>query len=292
MSLHKTLKTLSARCQSLIIPKVHTMDSQRPFPFQKLPIEIRLMVYECLPVQIKRHDFNTSSNTIGSSSKGRSFTTVSKYVDLSMLLTCRQVHAEASAIMRKKLLDILETPPRWVIDLSQGVSIHKSGGPLWHISRYLARRAVKARTALGGVPYLGTGMGAGGARYNPENDPDYATLARMTELWFRSLDHQRTTADLVPSIEIAIRAPKECISGATIGTLRLLAKALFEEHGGFRFVLRRVVEDYPVCLENMSARETKAIEFGHNRGDAIRAVFGLAIEAAEFEEQWSTGGYY
>ncbi|KAH4855833.1 hypothetical protein HBI55_057340 [Parastagonospora nodorum] len=291
MALHKTLKTFSARFQSLIIPKAHTMDSQRPFPFQKLPIEIRLMVYECLPVQIKRHDFNTSTNT-PASSKGRSFTTVSKYLDLSILQTCRQVHAEASAIMRKKVLDILETPPRWIIDLSQGVSIHKSGGPLWHISRYLARRAVKARKALGGVPYLGTGMGAGGARYNPESDPDYAKLARMTELWFRSLDHQRATTDSVPSIEVAIRAPKECIPGATVGTLRQLAKALFEEHGGFRFVLRRVAEDYPICPESMSARETKAIEFGHSRGDAVRAVFGSGIEAAEFEEQWSNGSYY
>jgi hypothetical protein len=268
------------------------MDPQQPFPFQKLPIEIRLMIYECLPVQIKRHVFNTSSNTIGSSSKGRSFTTVSKYIDLSILLTCRQIHAEASAIMQKKLLDILDTPPRWIIDLSQGVSIHKSGGPLWHISRYLARRAVKARKALGGVPYLGTGMGAGGARYNPENDPDYAKLARMTELWFRSLDHQRTTTNMVPSIEIAVRAPQESIPGATVGTLRLLAKALFEEHGGFRFVLRRLTDDYPSCPESLSARETKAIEFGHTRGDAVRAAFGPGIEAAEFEEQWSNGGYY
>jgi len=250
------------------------------------------MVYECLPVQIKRHDFNTSSNTIGFSSKGRSFTTVSKYVDLSILLTCRQVHAEASAIMQKKLLDILDTPPRWIIDLSQGVNIHKIGGPLWHISRYLARRAVESRKALGSVPYLGTGMGAGGARYNPVNDPGYTKLARMTDGWFRSLDHRRTTTGVVPSIEIAITAAKECIPGATVGALRLLTKALFEEHGGFRFVLRRVADDYPSCPESLSARETKAIEFGHNRGDAVRAVLGSGIEAAEFEEQWSTGGYY
>jgi hypothetical protein len=265
------------------------MDSQQPFPFQRLPIEIRLMVYECIPVEIKKHDFTTTSMT---STKTRSFATVCKYVDLSILLTCRQVHAEASAIMQKKLVDILETPPRWVIDFSHAISIHKCGGPLWHISRYLAKRCLKAGKALGGVPYLGTGMGASGARYSPENDPDYAKLARMTELWFRSLDHQRTSKDSQPIIEIALIAPKECLPSVAVRALRQLAKTLFEEHGGFQFTLRRAKDQYPESTPMTRAQEKKAMEFGHDRGDAVRAVQGSGIEVAEFEQQWSNGSYY
>jgi hypothetical protein len=262
------------------------MDTHQSFPFQKLPTEIRLMIYECIPVQIERHEFSTISNAIANP---HSFATVTKHIDLSILLTCRQVHAEAAAIMQKRLDDILATPPRWIIDLSHNVNIHKCGGPLWHISRYLAKRAVKAGKSLGTVPYLGTGMGASGARYNPENDPGYDKLARMTELWFRSLDHQRQTTDSVPSIEIALTAPEGCPPSITSRAQAQLGRTLFEEHGGFRFVLRRTFE-YPDS-HGRSGMEMKAIMFGHDRGDVVRAVQGRVIQPDEFAQQWGSGNY-
>jgi hypothetical protein len=135
-------------------------------------------------------------------------------------------------------------------------------------------------------------MGAFGAQYDPENDPDYTKITRMTELWFRSLDHQRTKKDAPPSIEIALTAPKDCLPSDTVRALRRLAKTLFEEHGGFQFILRRVTNDYPRWAESTSAQEAKAMEFGHNRGDVVRAVQGPGIEVAELEQQWTDGGYY
>lgn len=286
--LHKTPD--SPRLQTSVpdFSIIITMDTQQPFPFQKLPTEIRLMVYECIPIQIKRNDFNTVSNT---SLNPRFFATVSKYIDQSILLTCRRIHAEAAVIMQRRLEDILATPPRWIVDLSNNVNIHKCGGPLWHISRYLTKRAIKAGKSLGTVPYLGTGMGASGARYHPDSDPDYEKLARMTELWFRSLDHQRQTRNSVPSIEIALTAPEGCPALVTSRAQAQLGRTLFEEHGGFRFVLRRTFDHFPNSA-NTGGLEMKAIVFGHDTGDVVRAVQGPMIGPDEFAQQWGSGNYY
>lgn len=264
------------------------MDPQETFPFMQLPTEIRLMIYECIPTQVKQHDFTTVSG----SATPRSFTAISKSIHLSILAVSKKVHSEASAIIQRKLDDILRTPPRWIINLSININIHKCGGPLWHMSRYLAKDAVKAKKSLGTVPYLGTGMGASGARYAPEEDPQHAKLAQLTEKWFRSLDHQRWKVDAVPSIEIGLVAPEHCPSSVTSRAIGQLARILFAEHGGFRFVLRKVDHAFPERPDDALANETKALVVGHDRGDSVRAVQGVAIEVEEFEQQWSNGGYY
>jgi hypothetical protein len=269
------------------------MDPQTAFPFMQLPTEIRLMVYECLPVQIKTHDFSTNGSSCTAS---RSFTVVSRYLDLSILLTCRRIHVEATAIMQRKLNDILQTPPRWIMDLTYNANIHKCGGPLWHMSRFLARRAVKAGKHLGSVPYLGTGMGASGARYSPETDPHYAKLAQLTQLWFRSLDYQRNSAainiNVLPEIEIAFTASADCSPNITLRALTQLSRTLFAEHGGFRFTLRKASHLYPACTEDICAQEGKATRIGFDSEDSVRAVQGSAIEPEEFYQQWCDGSYH
>jgi hypothetical protein len=270
------------------------MHLQQTFPFMKLPTEIRLMVYECIPVQVKRDDFATIGGTAANS---RNFAVVSKYIDLSILLTCRNIYYEASAVMQKKLNDILATPPRWIIDLSYNSNIHKCGGPLWHMSRHLAKQAVKSGKSLGLVPYIGTGMGASGARYNPESDPHHAKLSQLTESWFRSLDHQRRASvlakdDACPTIEIALTAPENCLHSVALRAICALARVLFAENGGFQFALRKASHLYPLCTEDMLAQEKTVMMTGRDRPGLVRAVQGHDIETEEYERQWSEGGYY
>jgi hypothetical protein len=269
------------------------MDPRQTFPFMKLPTEIRLMVYECIPVQITRDDFATIGGTVP---KSCSFAVISKSIDLSILLTCRSIYHEASTVMQKKLNDILATPPRWIIDLSHNSNIHKCGGPLWHMSRYLAKRAVKAGKSLGSVPYIGTGMGASGARYNPESDPNHAKLVLLTESWFRNLDHQRTLAkfneDACPTIEIALTTAENCSHSVALRAICALARVLFAENGGFQFALRKASHLYPLCTEDMLAQEKTVIMTGADRPGIIRAVQGSVIETEEYDRQWSQGGYY
>ncbi|KAF1911962.1 hypothetical protein BDU57DRAFT_523231 [Ampelomyces quisqualis] len=269
------------------------MDPREAFPFMQLPTEIRLMIYECIPVQVKQHDFTAVG---GSSANPRSLTVISKSIHLSILRVSTKVYAEASAITQKKLDDILQTPPRWIIDLSINVNIHKCGGPLWHMSRHLAKEAVKAKKSLGTVPYLGTGMGASGARYAPEKDTQHAKLVQLTDMWFRSLDHQRSAAEgrlnAVPFIEVALVASEHCPPSVTSRALGQLARILFAERGGFQFVLRKASHMFSARTDDVLAHDTKALMMGHDRGDSVRAVQGTAVDAEEFEWQWSNGGYY
>ena len=273
------------------------MEPQTPFPFMKLPIELRLMVYERLPIQIKRHDFNRLNNPRNPSAGSYSFAVVSNSIDLSILTTCRQVRTEASAIMHTKMDDILQTPPRLIIDLASTAKIHKCGGPLWHISNYLARRAVAARKSLGTVPYVGTGMGASGARYIPDSDPDYPLLVHLMARWFRSLDHQRISAskdeEVRPSIEMALTSPENWPRESVLYALRQLAYVLFAEHGGFQFKLRNVEHLSLPRTKVMSRLEREVIDkvMAGRTGDAVRAVAGRAIGLDEYEADWSDNCY-
>lgn len=201
--------------------------------------------------------------------------------------------------MRKKIEDIRQTPPRWIVDVSCAAYMHKCGGSLWHMSRYLAKRAVKAGRNLHSVPYLGTGMGASGARYSPGDDPQYPQLARLTEKWFENFERQRLSAldesktrKIRPSIEIAITGRRDCPADATERALLQLVRALYAERGGFQFVLRKVDHMFPASTEDLLDEESKATLMGSEGGDEVRTLEGREIEVHEFERQWSHGGYY
>ncbi|KAF2825329.1 hypothetical protein CC86DRAFT_325365 [Ophiobolus disseminans] len=273
------------------------MDCQRPFPFMNLPIELRLMVYERLSIHVNRDDFNRLNNPRNPSAGSHSFAVMSETVELSILRTSRQVHAEATTVMQKKTEHILNSPPRLIVDLTSATKIHKCGGPLWHISHYLAKRAVAARKHLGLIPYMGTGMGASGARYNPEKDPDYPLLVRLVKRWFRSLEHQRASdpkgVDICPSIELALTAPEDWPHETVLHVLRQLAYVLFAEHGGFQFKLRNVSHLFPRCTEGMRSHERDAIDkvMVGRTGDVVRAVPGCEITLGEYEEDWTENDY-
>jgi hypothetical protein len=273
------------------------MDSQRGFPFMKLPIELRLMVYERLPIQITRHDFERPNNPQKPSSGSYFFAIVSESIDLTILATCKQVHAEATAITSARLRHILDTPPRMTVDLTSTPKIHKCGGPLWHISHHLAKRAVAARKSLGSVPYVGTGMGASSARYVPEKDPDYPHLTRVMDRWFRGVEHQRESDSQEgcqsPALELALTAPPDWPQETIDHAVRQLAYVLFAEHGGFHFRLRRVSHLYPARIASMRRQKEVLLDkvmLGRN-GDAVRAVLGGDIDVEEFKEEWNEKSY-
>lgn len=255
------------------------------------------MVYERLPIQIHRHDFERLNNPRNASSGSYSYAIVSNSINLSILATSKQINAEAMAIMRAKMNHILNAPPRMMVDLSSTSKIHKCGGPLWHISHYLAKRAVAARKHLGSVPYVGTGMRAGGLRYTPGNDPQYLVMARLVETWFRGLDHQRKSASHVgsasPAIELALIAPQDWSQEAVNHALRQLAYVLFAEHGAFHFQLRCVGHLYPERTQDMRRQERALVDkvmWGRG-GDAVRAVPGAAVEHEEYEAEWSENSF-
>ena len=75
------------------------MDANRDvFPFLSLPKELRLMVYDFLPIEIRHH-----SITFWQSFNDYALTIVSKRLPgISLLATCKQIHSEATALHSKR----------------------------------------------------------------------------------------------------------------------------------------------------------------------------------------------
>ncbi|KAH7074275.1 hypothetical protein FB567DRAFT_192687 [Paraphoma chrysanthemicola] len=288
------------------------MDPSKPFPFTSLPLELRLMIYERIPIEIKQHAFTrptklqTATPNDSTSSPCYSFTILAPTISPTILLTNRQLYIEALPIIQHKRRLISLTPPKLVLDLPSAAShIQKPGGVLWHISHLLARRAVKARKSLGHVPYLGIGTGgSSGRRYDAASDPDHARLEKLIVGWMHSLDAQRQhikstgqTTDQFPCIEVALTAPLETPVSITLHTLRQLAYVLFAEHGQFRWVLRSVEGEYPSFSEEMVRQEEEVVGkvmAGWRRGrpgeeDIVQAIRGAEIEREEWEERWVEG---
>jgi len=258
-----------------------------------LPLEIRLMVYERIPIHIKQHQFTNTTQSRNGAMNSYSFAVIAKSIELPVLTACRQIYAEASPILQRKMADILSTPPRLLIDILQSNKLYKCGGPLWHISRHLAERARKSNKSLGSVPYLGTGSARGGARYQPESDPDHPKLARLVARWIQSLEQQRAQGKQA-TLEIALTSQPDVPHETTLYALRQLAYILFAEKGGFRFSLRNVAECEKEITEEIRMEEKLVIDkvlLGRT-GDVSRAEQGRRVELDEFDEAWSEGSYY
>ncbi|KAF2870547.1 hypothetical protein BDV95DRAFT_63297 [Massariosphaeria phaeospora] len=86
----------------------------RPFPFLKLPPEIRFLVYEQLPRIIHHHHISIDNRV--------SLILVTRSIPTSILATCKTVHAEANQIVQSAARRfILESPPRMVAIYAQGI---------------------------------------------------------------------------------------------------------------------------------------------------------------------------
>lgn len=96
-----------------------------PFPFLQLPKDIRLMVYECIPIKVKLHElrgYSTSKNYPSPCG------VIDRTVPVAILATCRQISEEAKSIMRAKMRDIIALPPRMIA---------REWGAIQHMSRFL-----------------------------------------------------------------------------------------------------------------------------------------------------------
>jgi hypothetical protein len=86
------------------------MGTTQPFRFMDLPKEIRLVVYEKLPIVTRRHDVPLRD-------RQHHLTLVNTTIaGVSILATCRQVNEEASYILAPRLRKTLKAPPKVVIE--------------------------------------------------------------------------------------------------------------------------------------------------------------------------------
>jgi hypothetical protein len=109
-----------------------TSHNKKPFPFFALPKELRLMVYERIPI---RKSVSVIPDRDGHGKIG-TVSVMAPCTSVAILATCRQVQAEAAYIICKKLAIVLRTPLRILARPKSVSSIDMSDGILCDIYRY------------------------------------------------------------------------------------------------------------------------------------------------------------
>ncbi|KAI8941066.1 hypothetical protein NX059_002306 [Plenodomus lindquistii] len=100
-------------------PSTLTIDvaPEKPFPFLRLPKDIRFMVYEQLPITTNKHQ-------IPMSNPAHHITLVNPSITgIRILATCRQINEEASYILKPHLTRMLKTPPEIQIEAKHLIGV-------------------------------------------------------------------------------------------------------------------------------------------------------------------------
>jgi len=87
-----------------------SIDQRNPFPFMNLPVELRLMVYERLPRQIKHTEVFLDGE--------RAFL-VTRHLPVAILRTSKQLYVEAHAIVYKLVRHLVEESPTKLIEFGK-----------------------------------------------------------------------------------------------------------------------------------------------------------------------------
>lgn len=98
-------------------PDCSSASSIQPFRFLDLPKELRLMVYERLPREIKHYRVETSKALAASCPHNASMILVKKATSTTILTVCKQINAEADGLIQKTIRDfILTSTPKIIMN--------------------------------------------------------------------------------------------------------------------------------------------------------------------------------
>ena len=267
-------------------------------PFLELPTELRLMVYELIPIETKSHDFDFEYYP-GETCK---YSIITASMSAGILAASRQIQAEATDIIVKKLSKIRSLPARMQTDLALLSTLQVPGGPLGHIENYLAmlnsaqeqgkhddvsQQAWNSHDADAGLAGVAT----------PHTD-----LEKLMRKMFLPFQKQRVKIGnraTTPTFEIGIR-PQPAVHWSHFSNYYSLRD--FGEHirrqGDHKYAIQyvlRVVEHSAPADDDMDSfclNMRNTFDFNGPNRSPTAPCLGTNIGLEEFRREWSAGERY
>jgi hypothetical protein len=210
---------------------------QGHFRFTDLPAELRLTIYEFLPIQTKHVVVEIKTDA-----DSAVLTLVVQQVPVQLLRACRLVQNEAKGVLALKLRSVREATPKIITDAGvKGALLDYNNGPLTHATAWF--RALEESNRADFREWA--------AKASSERDSP-ATLSRSTLYFLQQaaiqmlhqwqtrvlVDTQRSDGITTASVMVAIRVN---------GGQGLSTEAIFYDQGSSHLLLLASLTGYSQC---------------------------------------------
>lgn len=111
---------------------------EHSFQFMDLPAELRMMVYEFLPLQQQLFKIWTGVGDEPDTKDDVAITLVRYSVSLQIIRFCRTIHREAQVIMRRKARETLDITPQIIVEANRINRSKSHNGILTYVSEWLS----------------------------------------------------------------------------------------------------------------------------------------------------------
>jgi len=266
-----------------------TMATTKSFPFLSLPKEIRLMVYERIPIQVEERSFSCNGASDYGGSFLCNFSLIDRTTTTAILSTCREIRDEATKVIEHKKMELALHPPRMMVNIAETMT--DSGGPLRFVAKYLAAATemCDAGRAVSDLLLTSTYGKSAQRIYMP------GFMLPIALRWIKIIRYRppveppASDKHPAPTIEIGIKASPSASKNGFMDDLQDLM-ALEEQSilRTLRFDLRLILDECP----HLDALLLQIFSVNARLNGYMTCRLGGGVTAKEYKDSWSEEEYH